>query len=666
VEPVVDAEGKAVSRWDGRTTKTHPVTGEQVPDESAQEPVLRYLNPRQAEWPQADFIVGNPPFIGSGTMRRALGDGYVEALRSVWKEVPDSADFVMYWWHNAAALTRSGKVRRFGFITTNSITQTFNRKVVERHLVGAPLAGAHGQGGHPQGVPLQIAFAIPDHPWVDAADGAAVRIAMTVGRAAKDGDVGTLVTVTSERGGDGEGVAVELTTRLGVLHADLSAGANVVSTMPLQANMGLSCPGVKLHGSGFIVTPEEAKKLGLGRVPGLEEHIRPYRNGRDLTATPRGVLVIDLFGLEAEEVRSRFPEVFQWVIERVKPERDQNNRATYRDNWWIFGEPRRDFRPTLVSQSRYITTVETAKHRFFVFLDQSILPDNKLIIIASKDAFVLGVLSSRLHVVWAMATGSWLGVGNDSVYVKTRCFETYPFPAASDEQKQSIRDLAEQLDAHRKRQQALHPDLTLTGMYNVLEKLREIEKCRGGIYDALGATETTSGAMNRAPTVILTAKEKTIHEQGLVAILKQLHDELDAAVFAAYGWPATLSDAEILEKVVALNRERAQEEEQGLIRWLRPEYQQPHGAQVTIQDDLNLGEETAVKIAPKAKLLWPKTLPEQVQAVRAALASAAAPITAETIARTFQRARADKVGELLETLAALGQVREVEKGSYVV
>jgi hypothetical protein len=321
----------------------------------------------------------------------------------------------------------------------------------------------------------------------------------------------------------------------------------------------------------------------------------------------------------------------------------------------------------------------TAKHRVFQFLDASILPDQMLVITASDDAFVLGVLSSRLHVVWALAAGGRLGVGNDPRYNKTRCFEPFPFPATSDEQKQTIRALAEQLDAHRKRQQALYPDLTLTGMYNVLEKLGEIEKCRGGIYDALGATETTPGAtettpgttettpgaMNRAPTIILTAKEKTIHEQGLVAILKQLHDELDAAVFAAYGWPATLSDAEILEKVVALNRERAREEEQGLIRWLRPEYQQPHGAQVTIQDDLNLGEETAVKIAPKAKLLWPKTLPEQVQAVRAALANAAAPITAETLARTFQRARADKVGELLETLAALGQVREVEPGSFV-
>ena len=636
VEPLVDGNGRVVTRWDGRTTKTHPVTGEQVPDESAQEVVLRYLNPRQAEWPAADFVVGNPPFIGASTMRQALGDGYVEALRSVWKEVPDSADFVMFWWHHAAALTRSGKVRRFGFITTNSLSQTFNRKVVQQQLDAKPA--------------LSLAFAIPDHPWVDAADGAAVRIAMTVGRVAREGDAGELVTVVQEREGAGEGVFVELSSQRGILHADLTAGANVVGAGPLRANEGLANRGVQLFGSGFIATPEEAKKLGLGRISGLEAHIRPYRNGRDLAATPRGVMVIDLFGLTDSEVRDRFPEVYQWVLERVKPERDQNNRATYRDNWWTFGEPRKVLRKATTGLPRFIATVETSKHRPFVFLDQSILPDNKLVAIASDDAFVLGVLSSRLHVQWSLAAGSWLGVGNDSVYVKSRCFETFPFPATSNEQKQTIRNLAEQLDAHRKRQQALHPDLTLTGMYNVLEKLRSGEP--------------------------LTAKEKTSHEQGLVAILKQLHDELDAAVFAAYGWPATLSDAEILEKVVALNRERAREEEQGLIRWLRPEYQQPHGAQITIQDDLDLeqippnppltkGGVSAASGGISAKLLWPKSLPEQVQAVRAALASAAAPLSAETIARTFQRARADKIGELLETLAALGQVREVEPGSFV-
>ena len=172
----------------------------------------------------------------------------------------------------------------------------------------------------------------------------------------------------------------------GVIHADLTIGADVAAAVALRANEGLSSPGVKLHGAGFIVTPPEAQALGLGRLPGLERHIRRYLNGRDLTQSTRGVMVIDLFGLGAEEVRARYPEVYQRVLERVKPERDQNHRATYRDNWWLFGEPRRDFRPALVGLPRYIATVETAKHRTFVFLDQGILPDNKLIAIALDDA----------------------------------------------------------------------------------------------------------------------------------------------------------------------------------------------------------------------------------------------------------------------------------------
>ena len=168
-------------------------------------------------------------------------------------------------------------------------------------------------------------------------------------------------------------------------------------------------------------------------------------------------MVIDLFGLTAEEVRARFPAVYQWVYERVKPERDQNNRDSYRNNWWIHGEPSAALRPALAGLPRYIATVETSRRRFFVFLDAAILPDNKLVNIALDDAYFLGVLSSRIHVTWALAAGSHLGVGNDPVYVKTACFETFPFPAATDAQKARIRALAEELDSHRKRQQGPTP-----------------------------------------------------------------------------------------------------------------------------------------------------------------------------------------------------------------
>lgn len=615
VEPVVDAHGQPVTRWDGRTTKIHPVTGEEVPDEAAQVSVLRYKNPRPATWPTADFVVGNPPFIGAASMRQSLGDGYAEALRCAWPEVPESADLVMYWWHHAAELTRAGKLQRFGFITTNSLRQTFNRRVLGKELTAEP--------------PLSLIFAIPDHPWVDASDGAAVRIAMTVGVAGKS--EGRLLTVLMEKEANGEGLEVALDEQQGSIHADLRIGANVAGAVALRANGGVSSPGYKLHGAGFIVTPEDRAKLEA------DAPIRPYRNGRDLTDKPRNVMVIDLFGHTQEDVRQCWPATYQWVLERVKPERDHNNRASYRDKWWIFGEPRKDMRPALTNLPRYIVTVETAKHRFFQFHDATIAPDNMLVVIASSDAHVLGVLSSRMHVVWALAAGGRLGVGNDPRYNKSRCFETFPFPASTGDQKGKIRTLAEQLDALRKKQQKQHPGLTLTGIYNVLHKVR-------------------------AGTA-LTAKDKTIHEQGLVSVLKQLHDDLDSAVMMAYGWPADLADEEILEHLVTLNAERAQEESQGLVRWLRPEFQHPPS--VPEADQAEEKERTERSSPPKAKIPFPKGHTAQLQAVREVLVNIKHTASTEEVARSFLRARTATVATVLDDLEMLGLIKRTPGGGYL-
>jgi len=616
-EFVCDANGIPQSRWDGKTTKAHAITGEQVPDESARQPLLRYKNPRRAQWPAADYIVGNPPFIGAATLRAALGDGYVEALRSTWPEVPESADYVMYWWQHAAALVNAGAVQRFGFITTNSLKQTFNRRIVQQALDSG----------------LHLAFAIPDHPWVDSAYGAAVRIAMTVGSATKNGD-GRLLTVTGEREAGGEGLEVTLDSRSGKLHADLRMGAEVSDAKPLRANEDISNRGFCLFGAGFIVASEEAARLEA------DAPIKDYRNGRDLTDRPRGVKVIDLFGLTAADVRSRYPATYQWVYERVKPERDTNKRESRRKNWWLFGEPNPKLRVQFAGLPRYIATVETAKHRTFQFLDTAIAPDNKLICIALDDAYPLGVLSSAVHVVWALAAGSNLGVGNDPVYVKTRCFETFPFPDATPDQQARIRALAEQLDAHRKRQQAQHPTLTLTGIYNVLAKIRTGEA--------------------------LTAKDKTIHEQGLVSVLQTLHDELDAAVLAAYGWsdlPATASEA-LLERLVALNAERAREEAAGHIRWLRPDFQNPQATLVAVDAEKtpkSIGAATPEPAAaPAARHPWPATLPEQMALLARLLATAPAPLTETAIAAQIagKGPWKKRLPDLLQTLVALGRARQ--------
>ncbi|HET7369216.1 MAG TPA: DNA methyltransferase [Gammaproteobacteria bacterium] len=618
VEKVTDDNGEPVTHWDGRTTRPHPVTGKEVPDDTARLPEQRYTNPRKADWPEADFIIGNPPFIGTARMREALGDGYTEAVRETYEELPESCDFVMYWWHRAAELARAGKIRRFGFIATNSLRQTFNRRVIEPHLAAK--------------APLSILWAVPDHPWVDAGQGAAVRISMTVGGAGQQH--GRLKTIVDEQVGSFEGRSVTFFDQTGLLHANLTTGVDVGIAEPLVANSEISNPGVKLHGSGFIVTGEHAEHLGLGAIPGLEQHIRHYRNGRDLTQKSRQVMVIDLFGLEADEVRQRYPHVYQHITEHVWPERRANKRKVRRENWWLFGETNPKLRNQLRGLSRFIATVETSKHRVFQFLDVSILPDNMVVNFALQDAWFLGVLSSQIHLAWALALGGTLE--DRPRYNKTKCFETFPFPAASETQKERIRKLAEQLDAHRKKQQAEHPDLTLTGMYNVLEKLRANQP--------------------------LTAKDKNIHEQGLVSVLKDLHDDLDAAVADAYGWRADLPKEALLENLVALNAKRAAEERAGKVRWLRPDYQNPGGRDKTAQAEIAAATQKQATKTTKQKL--PATLPARFAAIRAALAALPDGGDVETLAAQFKGANRKTVGTVLETLAALGQVQRDGSGRY--
>ncbi|MQX37459.1 class I SAM-dependent DNA methyltransferase [Roseospira navarrensis] len=614
--PRIDAAGRPVTRWDRRSYRIDPASGHRVPDETQRIGDHVYVQPGPAPWPPADFIVGNPPFQGGKDLRDELGDGYAEALWAVYgKALPNAADLVMYWWHRAAELTRAGKVRRFGFITTNSMSQTYNRRVVERHV------------GHRQ--PLSLVYAIPDHPWVDAGEGAAVRIAMTVGEA---GDrPGRLLTVTgsASRGKAGLGHLVSLSQRTGKIWSNLRLGPNLTLARPLRANAALCSPGVKLHGSGFIVSPEHARTLGLGTRPGVETVIHPYLNGRDLMQRTRGRMVIDLFGQDAEAVRDRHPEIYQHLLETVKPERDQNNRATYRDTWWIFGEPRTDLRRALDGLPRYIATVETAKHRVFVFLDARVRPDNKLVAIGHDDAYVLGVLSSRLHVAWALAAGGRLGFGNDPVYVKSHCFDRFPFPAATEAQAARIRALAEHLDALRKDRQAAHPDLTLTGLYNVLEALRAGRP--------------------------LTEAEQAVKDTGTVQVLREIHDDLDGAVAEAYGWPAGLDDEAMLGRLVDLNRDRVAEEAKGRVRWLRPTFQHPTGATLAATEaaaELDLGP--TERAAPRP---WPKPTRARIAAVRQVLGTAGGPVSVDQIAGTFRRARRRDVEDLVETLVDMGLVR---------
>ena len=647
VEPILKAfnninfgkhEGyDAVLTWDG-----YPVP---LVVEKDGERVETYPNARRPEWPVADFIVGNPPFTGGKDIRSRMEPGYAEALWAAHPQMNDSADFVMYWWDRAAEILASKKtpLRRFGLVTTNSISQVFQRRVMERHMNAK--------------VPISLVFAIPDHPWTKATkDSAAVRISMTV--AAQRTMDGSLSEVLTETGLDTDDPSLTYATKQGHINSDLTVGVDVTKASALIANEGISSPGVKLHGAGFIVTQSQADHLGLGRQEGLDKHIRPYRNGRDLTARPRGVMVIDLFGKSDVEVRRDFPVVYQHLLDRVrydlgadgqprvdskgkKTGREWNNRQTYKDNWWLFGEPRSDLRPALAGLKRYVATVETAKYRVFQFLDASILPDNKLIVVADSDAATLAVLSSHIHGHWATTAGGWLGFGNDPVYVKTSCFDPFPFPKMAEEIGSRLSALGEELDATRKLVLAEYPDLTLTGLYNLLEKLK-------------------------AGTA-LTPAEEDAKQHGRVLILKELHEQIDALTAQAYGWPTDLTDEQILERLVALNAERAKEEAAGHVRWLRPDYQIPRFAKgaAAKTGELNLG--TTVVAIDRGLPPWPKDRYEQPLAVEALLISAAGPMNATELARAFKgggKKIEQRVIQVLITLARYGRVTELPDGRY--
>lgn len=653
----------AVLTWDG-----YPVP--QVAEKDGRR-VETYPNARRPEWPEAEFIVGNPPFLGKGAaMRGPLGDGYVDALWAAHPQMNESADFVLYWWDRAAEMLaqKNASLRRFGLVTTNSIGQTFNRRVIERHQSGKS--------------PIGLAFAIPDHPWTKATkDAAAVRIAMTV--AAIKPQQGALWKVVSEASLDTDEPEIALAARYGCINPDLSIGADISKAKSLKAAEGLSWNGVMLAGRGFVLESITAEYL-FSRFPQESEILRPFISGRDLVQEHRVRYVIDTFGRTEADLRKNFPNLYQMLLESVKPERDESRDSQFKRDWWLFGRNRPELRQALSGMKRFIGLPETAKHREFQFIETHNLPEHRIVCIVCDDAFILAVLSSKCHRVWSLAAGGTLE--DRPVYNKSRCFD--PFPDPPESLKADIRAVAEELDAFRKQRQAEHPKLTLTQMYNVLEKLKAMEAAdrASSVVPGRSAAEgkgihsgaSVSGSpplavgspgMTRGGTVALTPDEERIKDEGLILILKELHERLDALVFQAYGWPADLTDEEILERLVALNAERAKEEAAGHVRWLRPDYQIPRfakGAAAAKTEEFDLGAN--VVAIDRALPDFPKDRHEDSLAVEHALLSAGRPMDAAALARGFKRGGKriePRIEQALMTLVRYGRITMTADGRYL-
>jgi type II restriction/modification system DNA methylase subunit YeeA len=434
-------------------------------------------NPREAEWPAAEFIVGNPPFLGGKLLRTELGHDYVDALFAVFDgRVPREADFVTYWHEKARAMIAAGKVRRAGLLATQGIRGGANQRV----LIRIKETG-------------DIFLAYADEPWVLA--GANVHISF-VGQ--DDGS-------DSERTLDGHAVAE--------INADLTSGLDLTRARRLRENLGISFMG-DTKGGPFEIGAETANSMVTRPNPdgrSNQDILRPWVNGLDLTRRPSGLWIID-FGVGMSEADAALYEApFEYIRRVVKPERIENNRAAYAERWWLHVEPRSGMRAALAGLARYIGTPRLTKHRLFVWLDPSTLADSQVIVFARDDDYTIGVLQSRVHELWALATGTQLETRPR--YTPTTTFETFPFPRPTAEQREAIASAARQLVRLR------------DGWLNPL-----------GLDPSALAWRTLTNLYNERPTWLANA-----------------HDDLDRTVLAAYGWPSDLPDDEILAGLLELN-----------------------------------------------------------------------------------------------------------------
>lgn len=473
---------------------------------------------REKDWPEADVIVGNPPFLGDKRMISVLGENYVTKLRKLYKDrVPGGADFVTYWFAKAWEMLKAGTVKRAGLVATQSIRRGASATVLKRIVEGGSIFNAWD-----------------DEEWT--VDGAAVRVSL----------VSFDMSVNPDTRLDGKPVKQ--------IYSDLSASSD----------------GVDLTVAGKLTTNRCAfigdQKTGSFEIPGAQARqwlrlpvnpngrpnsdvLRPWVNGQDITRRPSDHWIID-FGLEASESEASLYETpFEHVRTHVYPARANLRREGHRKYWWRHGETRPAMRRALTGFRRYIVTPRVAKFRIFSWLDITVLPDSRLTVIARDDEAAFGILHSRYHEIWSLKLGGWHGKGNDPQYTPSLGFETFPFPEgltpdipaadyADDPRAQKIAEAAARLSELRE------------NWLNPPDLVRREPEVVAGYPDRILPVDDEAEK-------VLKKRTLTNLYNARPAWLDHAHRALDAAVADAYGWPHDISDDEILARLFKLNQERA-------------------------------------------------------------------------------------------------------------
>ena len=498
----------------------------------SQEPILKPLDTiecrdailaadgAEPEWPDADIVIGNPPFLGGKLLKTHLGDDYVEGLFAAYSgRVPPEADLVCYWFEKAGRQIEEGRAERAGLVATNSIRGGANRRALEAATDNRPIFDAWS-----------------DEPWT--IDGAAVRVSL-VSFSRPDSAVAEIRL----NGDEVDEIFTDLTGRRG------SGGIDPKTIRRLPQNADAAYMGDTKGGPFDIRGALALEWLQLPANPNGRNNIdvlKPWVNGMDITSRPAGKWIIDFGWVMSEHSAALYEEPFEWVEKHVKPMRENNRRATYREHWWRHVEPRQGMWKALEGASRYIATPTVAKHHVFVWYDTRICPDHQLIVIARDDDTTFGVLHSRFHEIWSLRLGTSLE--DRPRYTHTTTFATFPFPHgltrniapeeyASDPRAGAIAEAARELVELRDRW--INPpelvqwvDLPVSGYPKYAQPRDE------GAAKEL-KKRTLTNLYNKRPQWLDNA-----------------HAILDAAVAEAYGWPVDISDDDALRSLRDLNATR--------------------------------------------------------------------------------------------------------------
>jgi type II restriction/modification system DNA methylase subunit YeeA len=503
--------------------------------DAARNPILRTLgniacrdavlaeDGTRAEWPEADVVVGNPPFLGNKKMIGELGEGYTKALRKAWPQVPGGVDLVCYWFAGAWDRMAAGKLARAGLVSTNSIRGGANRDVLK------PIVERGG-----------IFEAWSDEEWT--VEGAAVRVSMVCfgrdqsNRARLNGSAVTKI------------------------HPDLTGGGlgtNLTLAKRLPENAGICFEGMKKYGD-FDISGEQAREwlsrpFNVNGRPNSDV-LYPWMIAIDIVRRPLDRWAID-FGTDLPvQDAMAYEEPFTYAQTHVQPKRASDRNARTREQWWRYERPRLELREKLQGQDRYIATPVVAKHRIFVWLSASARPSNLLDAIARDDDTTFGILHSRFHELWSLRMGTFLGVGNDPRYTPSTTFETFPFPEgltpdipavayADDPRAQAIAAAASRLNELRE------------NWLNPADLVRREPEVVPDYPDRILPVD-------EAAAKELAKRTLTNLYNARPAWLAHAHQALDEAVADAYGWgedfrAGTLTDDEILARLFRLNQARA-------------------------------------------------------------------------------------------------------------